>query len=150
MAPDILNHRRRKMADEGAQHASGATHLALATVSLAVCFAAWGLIAAFAPQFRAELGLSATETALLVAVPVLLGSLARLPIGMLADRFGGRAVFPILMLAVSVPAFLTPLARSYSALLWGGFFLGLAGSSFAVGAGFTSRCRSTDAIGGCR
>ncbi len=127
------------MPDGSAQHSSGATHLTLATVSFAVCFAAWGLIAAFAPRFRAEFGLSATQTALLVAVPVLLGSLARLPIGMLADRFGGRVVFPVLMLAVSVPAFLAPLARSYGSLLWSGFFLGLAGSSFAVGAGFVSR-----------
>ena len=78
------------MPDESAQHSSSATHLTLATVSFAVCFAAWGLIAAFAPRFRDDFGLSATETALLVAVPVLLGSLARLPVGMLADRFGGR------------------------------------------------------------
>lgn len=135
------------MPDRNAQRSSGAMHLVLATVSFAVCFASWGLIAAFAPQFRAQFGLSATETALLIAVPVLLGSLARLPIGMLADRFGGRAVFPVLMLAVSVPAFLTPLARSYGALLWSGFFLGLAGSSFAVGAGFVSRWFGADRQG---
>jgi nitrate/nitrite transporter NarK len=70
---------------------------------------------------------------------VLLGSLARLPVGMLADRFGGRLVFSILMLLVSVPAFLTPTAASYQQLLLSGFFLGLAGSSFAVGVGFVSR-----------
>ena len=68
--------------------------LTLATVSFAFCFAAWALIAAFAPRFRETLHLSATEAALLVAVPVLLGSLARLPIGMLADRLGGRGCFP--------------------------------------------------------
>jgi nitrate/nitrite transporter NarK len=103
--------------------------LALGTASFAVCFAAWGLIAAFAPRFRETLHLSATQAALLVAVPVLLGSLARIPVGMLADRFGGRLVFSLLMLLVSVPAYLTPMARSYHQLLFGGFFLGLAGSS---------------------
>src|SRR5262245_61814130 len=72
---------------------SNARHLALGTVSFAVCFAAWGLISAFAPRFRELFALTATQTAFLVAVPVLLGSLARLPVGMLADRFGGRAVF---------------------------------------------------------
>jgi MFS transporter, NNP family, nitrate/nitrite transporter len=83
---------------------SNARHLALGTVSFAVCFAAWGMVSAFAPRFRELFALSATQTALLVAVPMLLGSLARLPVGMLADRFGGRAVFAALMLLVAVPA----------------------------------------------
>lgn len=113
--------------------------MTLGTVSFGVCFAAWGLIAAFAPRFRDTFQLSATQAALLVAAPVLLGSLARLPIGMLADRFGGRLIFSLLMLVVAVPAFLTPLAQSYRQLLFGGFFLGLAGASFAVGVGFVSR-----------
>ena len=68
-------------------------HLLLGTVSFTVCFAAWGLISAFAPHFRQQFHLSATQTAFLVAVPVLLGALARIPIGMLADRFGGRVCF---------------------------------------------------------
>ncbi|MEP6716901.1 MAG: MFS transporter, partial [Terriglobia bacterium] len=113
--------------------------LGLGTTSFAVCFAAWGLIAAFAPRFRDTFHLSATQAAFLVAAPVLLGSLARLPIGMLADRFGGRLIFSLLMLVVAVPAYLTPLAQSYGQLLLGGFFLGLAGASFAVGVGFVSR-----------
>ena len=68
--------------------------LTACTVSFTVCFAAWGLISAFAPRFRQVLHLSATETAFLVAVPVLLGALARIPMSMLTDRFGGRIVFP--------------------------------------------------------
>jgi NNP family nitrate/nitrite transporter-like MFS transporter len=83
-------------------------HLLLGTVSFTVCFAAWGLISAFAPHFRQQFHLSATQTAFLVAVPVLLGALARIPIGMLADRFGGRAVFAVLMFFVAVPAALVP------------------------------------------
>src|SRR3954471_9797880 len=113
--------------------------LALGTLSFAVCFAAWGLVAAFAPRFREMFALSATQTALLVAIPVLLGSLARLPVGMLADRFGGRSVFTALMLLVAVPAWLVPAAGSYQALLGVAFFLGIAGSSFPVGVGFVSR-----------
>ena len=74
---------------------TGALPLALGTISFAVCFAAWGLIAAFAPRFRDTFHLSATQAAFVVAVPVLLGSLARLPVGMLADRFGGRLVFSV-------------------------------------------------------
>ena len=53
-------------------------HLLLGTLSFTVCFAAWGLISAFAPHFRQQFHLSATQTAFLVAVPVLLGALARL------------------------------------------------------------------------
>jgi hypothetical protein len=78
-------------------------NLALATLSFAICFAAWGLMSALAPYFRDLLHLDATQTALLVVVPVLLGSLARVPMGMLANRIGGRATFTGLMLVVAVP-----------------------------------------------
>jgi len=69
-------------------------HLLLGSLSFTVCFAAWGLISAFAPRFRQQFHLSATQTAFLVAIPVLLGALARIPIGMLADRFGGAQFSP--------------------------------------------------------
>ena len=65
-------------------------HLALGAISFGICFAAWRLVGAFAVRFRERFHLSGTETAFLVAVPVLLGALARLPMGILADRFGGR------------------------------------------------------------
>jgi NNP family nitrate/nitrite transporter-like MFS transporter len=110
--------------------------LALATVSFAICFAGWGLIGAFAPTFAALFGLSSTQTALLVAVPVLLGALARIPLGLLADRFGGRLVFTALMALVAIPAGLVPTVTSYQSLLVMGFLLGLAGASFAVGVSF--------------
>lgn len=112
----------------------------LGTLSFTVCFAAWGLISAFAPQFRQMLlHLSATDTALLVAVPVLLGSLARIPMGMLTDRLGGRLIFSVLMLVVAATLFILPRAQTYPNLIKVGFVLGLAGSSFAVGVGYVSR-----------
>jgi NNP family nitrate/nitrite transporter-like MFS transporter len=114
-------------------------HLTLGTLSFGICFAAWGLISAFAVRFRERFELSGTETALLVAVPVLLGSLARLPMGILADRFGARKVLSILMAGVSVPVFLVPQAGTYQALLVTAFFLGLAGSSFSAGVSYVSR-----------
>jgi NNP family nitrate/nitrite transporter-like MFS transporter len=113
--------------------------LAYGTVSFAICFAAWGLISAFAPAFRQELGLTAQSTAFLVAVPVLLGSLARLPMGMLTDRYGGRVMFTVLFLLVSAAAAIVPLAHDYNTLVAFAFFLGLAGSSFAIGVGYVSR-----------
>lgn len=114
-------------------------HIALGTVSFTVCFAAWGLIGAFAPRFREAFHLTPSETALLVAIPVLLGSLARIPMGILTDRFGGRTIFSILMAAVAIPVWFVPQQTSYSGLLAIAFLLGLAGSSFAIGVGYVSR-----------
>lgn len=122
--------------------------LALGTVSFTICFAAWGLISAFAPCFREAFHLTATQTAFLVAVPVLLGALLRTVTGMLADRFGGRTVFALLMILVAVPAFMVPLVPSYEKLLYVAFFLGIAGSSFAVGVGFVSRWFPREKQGG--
>ena len=118
--------------------ASAGRHLFLATFSFGLSFMAWGLVSAFAPRFRQDLGLSGTQTALVVAVPVLLGAVARIPVGMLADRFGGRLVFTAVMLVVAVPVWLVPQAHTYESLLVTAFFLGLAGSPFAVGVGYVS------------
>jgi NNP family nitrate/nitrite transporter-like MFS transporter len=113
--------------------------LSLGTLSFIVCFAAWGLISSFAPRFREAFHLTATQTAFLVAVPVILGALARIPMGMLTDRYGGRSVFTVLMLAAAIPPVWASFATSYYLLLAAAFCLGLAGSSFAVGVGFVSR-----------
>ncbi len=122
-------------------------HITLGTISFTVCFAAWGLVGAFAPRFRETFHLTASQTALLVAVPVLLGSLARIPMGILTDRFGGRAVFSILMAAVAVPVWFVPQQLTYSSLLAVAFLLGLAGSSFAIGVGYVSRWTPPEAQG---
>jgi MFS transporter, NNP family, nitrate/nitrite transporter len=123
-------------------------HVALGTISFTVSFVAWGLIGAFAPRFREAFGLTQAETAFLVAVPVLLGSLARIPMGILTDRFGGRWVFAILMAAVAMPVWIVPQLHTYSALLITAFLLGAAGSSFAIGVGYVSRWTPPDRQGG--
>src|SRR5829696_3439452 len=88
--------------------------LFLSTTAFAVSFAVWGLVAALAPTFSQIYGLSAKSKSLLIAVPVLLGSLGRIPAGMLADRFGGRRVFGLLMLVSSFPAALIAFSNSYA------------------------------------
>jgi len=123
-------------------HVAGASPtraLVLATISFALSFAAWGLVGGLASVFTALYKLTASQTALLVAVPVLLGSLARLPMGMLTDRFGGRLVFTALLAFSSLAALVVPMTGSYGALLIAAFLVGMAGSSFAVGAAFVSR-----------
>src|SRR6186713_652408 len=87
--------------------------LTLATISFALSFAAWGLVGGLAPVFADLYALTASQTALLVAVPVLLGSLARLPMGMLTDRFGGRAMFSVVLVAAAIAAWIVPLTGSY-------------------------------------
>jgi len=121
--------------------------LVLATLSFMLSFAAWGLIGGLASTFAALYSLSASQTALLVAVPVLLGSLARLPMGMLTDRFGGRAMFTLLLSLAAAAAWLVPETTSYRSLLAAAFFLGLAGSSFAIGAAFVSRWTAAERQG---
>src|SRR6476646_228893 len=98
--------------------------LGLGTVSFAICVAAWGLISAFAPRFREMLHLTASQTALLIAIPVLLGSLARIPMGLLTDRYKGRAVFTALMLFAAIPPFFATSAGSYTMLLGVAFLMG--------------------------
>jgi NNP family nitrate/nitrite transporter-like MFS transporter len=123
-------------------------NLALGTLSFFLCFMAWGLVGAFAPRLREQFGLSATQTALLVATPVLLGALARLPMGVLADRFGGRIVFTLLMLASAAAVVMIPTQSTYAALLANAFALGLAGASFAVGVPFVASWTPPERRGG--
>ncbi|WP_196217954.1 MFS transporter [Streptomyces blattellae] len=114
--------------------------LALATVGFAVNFWAWALLSPLGPRFKDSLALSSFEQSLLVAVPVVVGSLGRIPVGALTDRFGGRVMFPIVSAATIVPVLYLGLAghSSLAALLAGGFFLGIGGTAFAVGVPFVS------------
>ncbi|WP_406864102.1 NarK/NasA family nitrate transporter [Streptomyces sp. HUAS MG47] len=109
--------------------------LALATVGFAVNFWAWALLSPLGPRFKDGLDLSSFEQSLLVAVPVVVGSLGRIPVGALTDRFGGRVMFPTVSAATVVPVLYLGLVghSSLPALLVGGFFLGIGGTAFAVG-----------------
>lgn len=127
------------MADAREPRGGGLLALVLGTLAFAVCFMVWGLIAPLAPTWRDDWGLSATQVGLLVAVPVVLGSLARIPLGILADRYGGRLIYSGLMLALIVPAFLAGLASDYASLVGVSLLLGVAGASFAVGVPLVSR-----------
>ncbi|MCL5960192.1 MAG: MFS transporter [Chloroflexi bacterium] len=113
--------------------------LALATVAFTLCFAVWGLIAPLAPQFKEMYDLSSTEAGILVAVPVLLGSLARIPVGLLTDRYSARIVFTALLLFLLIPTLLIGFANSYPLLLFWGFWLGTAGSTFAIGVPYVAQ-----------
>ena len=129
--------------DQGARTRSPSLMLALATIGFAVNFWAWALISPLGPLFREQgtLGaLSESDVALMVAVPVLVGSLGRIVVGALTDRYGGRIMFPLISAITILPIlFLAFFALdSYTLILVGGFFLGIAGTTFAVGVPFVN------------
>ncbi len=111
----------------------------LATAAFAVAFAAWSLISPLSKQIQTDFKLDNTAIGLLIAVPTLLGALMRIPMGILTDRFGGRAIFTGLLLFTLLPVVFLGFANSFSTYVLGGLFLGTAGASFAVGVPFVSR-----------
>jgi NNP family nitrate/nitrite transporter-like MFS transporter len=109
-------------------------NLALATIGFMVNFWAWALLSPLAPGIKERLGLSFAAQSLLVAVPVVVGSLGRIPVGALTDRYGARRMFPIVSLATIVPVLVLAFVQSsYPAMIVTGFFLGIGGTAFAVG-----------------
>jgi len=122
-------------------HASGnpGAELALATVAFTICFYAWALLGPLGPDLQDALDLSDFQTSAMVAVPVLLGSLMRIPLGWLTDRHGGRRVLTALMAFTPLPLIALALWHdSLGPILAFGFLLGFAGASFAVGVPFVN------------
>jgi NNP family nitrate/nitrite transporter-like MFS transporter len=125
-------------------------NLALATMAFAVTFWAWNLIGPLAVRYTDQMHLSSTQKALLVATPVLVGSVGRIPVGALTDRFGGRLMFPVLTLATVPFVLLLAVAgnlKAYGLMLLVGFFLGVAGTTFAVGIPFVNAWYEADRRG---
>ena len=113
--------------------------LVMATLGFGLNFWAWALISPLGPAYRDDFDLSSFQQSLLVAVPVLVGSLGRIPVGALTDRLGGRLMFPLISFATIVPVlFVAVFGDSYAAVLVGGFFLGIGGTAFAVGVPFVN------------
>ena len=136
--------------EPGTPSAGGAyIMLGTATVGFALTFWAWALLSPLGAHFKQSLGLSSFQQALVVAVPVIVGALGRIPVGALTDRFGGRLMFPVISFATIIPVLFLGLVgyRSLAGLLIGGFFLGLAGTSFAVGVPFVNAWFSAERRG---
>ena len=122
------------------QHRSNPLALALALAAFTVCFFAWSMFGPLGPTLQSHLHLSEFELAFVVAIPVVLGSLMRIPVGILTDRLGGRLVFTALMTYSVIPLVLLALFHdSFGAVVVLGFLLGVTGASFAVGVPYVSR-----------
>jgi len=109
------------------------------TISFTVCFMVWMMFAVIGIPIKDALGLNETQFGILVAMPVLTGSLIRLPLGMWTDKFGGRIVFVILMLSTVVPIWMISRATEFWQFLVTGLFVGIAGGSFTVGIAYCAR-----------
>jgi NNP family nitrate/nitrite transporter-like MFS transporter len=112
--------------------------LVLATGAFAVCFAVFGSVSAMMPIMRKQLQLSPMQVSVAIAVPILLGSLGRIPLGILTDCFGGRLIFSLVMTFSILPALLMGSIQHFGNVVVCGFFIGLALASFSVGVAFTS------------
>ncbi len=113
--------------------------LTASTLAFTMCFAVWTIFSIIGVKIKAELGLSDTQFGILVATPILTGSLSRLFLGIWTDQYGGRIVFVIQMLATAGAAYLLTLASTYPMLIVAALGVGLAGGSFAVGVAYVSK-----------
>lgn len=112
--------------------------LTMSTIAFTLLFAAWLMFGVLGVPIRDEFGLSDVELSWLSAVAILNGSLWRLPAGILADRYGGRAVFTVLLLLTAVFSYLVAQAQSYTMLLVLAFAVGFAGNAFTAGIAWNS------------
>ncbi|WP_417425047.1 nitrate/nitrite transporter [Hoeflea sp.] len=113
--------------------------LGLSTVAFTACFAVWTIFSIIGIEIKAELGLSEFQFGLLVATPILTGSLTRLILGVWTEQYGGRIVFTAQMLLTAAATWMLTWASSYTMYLIAALGIGLAGGSFIIGVAYVSR-----------
>jgi NNP family nitrate/nitrite transporter-like MFS transporter len=110
------------------------------TLAFTVCFAVWtmyGVLVTFLVDNRLFV-FDKAQIGWLLGVPVLTGSLMRLPVGLLTDRYGGKPVYISVMLLAAMSVFLVSFANSFAMFLLCGLLFGMSGAAFAVGIAFSS------------
>jgi len=127
------------MSAPDAQIGSQRRALTLSTIAFTVCFAVWTIFSIIGVALKDQLGLTETQFGLLIGTPVLTGSLVRIALGIWTDRYGGRLVYTMTMLAAAVATSLLVFAQTYEQFLIAALGVGLAGGSFAVGVAYVSR-----------
>jgi NNP family nitrate/nitrite transporter-like MFS transporter len=113
--------------------------LGLSTLAFTVCFAVWTIFSIIGVQIKQDLGLSETQFGILVATPILTGSLSRIFLGVWTEQFGGRLVYTLQMLITAVCTWLLSSVETYEMFLVAALGVGLAGGSFIVGIAYTSQ-----------
>ena len=113
--------------------------LTISTLAFTVCFAVWTIFSIIGLRIKQDLGLSDTEFGILVATPILTGSLSRIFLGIWTDQYGGRTVYTAVMALTAVAVWMLSTVSTYSMFLVAALGVGLAGGSFAVGIAYVSR-----------
>ncbi len=113
--------------------------LGLSTLAFTVCFAVWTIFSIIGVEIKQELGLSETQFGLLVATPVLTGSISRIFLGVWTDQIGGRIMMTVQMLITAISVWLLASVQTYAVFLMAALGLGLAGGSFIIGIAYVSR-----------
>lgn len=107
--------------------------LPLQTLNLMVGFMVWVIISSLLPFIREDIQIPQEKLALLTAIPVVLGSILRIPLGYYANLFGARVIFAASFILLLIPVFYISEASSFMDLAIGGTFLGIGGAVFSVG-----------------
>lgn len=113
----------------------------LAMLANTMGFWAWMSIAPLQKTYATSMGLNEGQISLMLATPVLVGALGRVITGALTDRLGGRKMFTAVLLGAMPAVLLVAFAgsiKSFWLLVAAGFYLGVAGTIFAVGIPFSS------------
>lgn len=115
--------------------------LAMGTLAMMVCFMVWLSLAPMIDIILKNAGVQVSELqrSLLLATPILLGSIMRIPMGIMSDRFGGKKTYIILMLFLIIPVLMIPRVHSYGMLVFTALLLGMSGTSFAIGVSYVTR-----------
>ncbi|MDU9268801.1 NarK/NasA family nitrate transporter [Staphylococcus coagulans] len=121
--------------------------LGLQTLSLVAGFMAWSIIAPLIPFISQDVQISSGQLSIILAIPVILGSVLRVPFGYLTNIVGAKWVFFTSFLVLLVPIFLLSQATSPGALMFAGFFLGVGGAIFSVGVTSLPKYFSKDKVG---
>src|SRR5690606_22645077 len=107
--------------------------LPLQTLNLVVGFMVWVLISSLLPFMKEDIQIPANQLALVTAIPVILGSILRIPLGYYANQFGARKIFLLSFILLLFPVYYISIVNSVTDLLIGGLFLGIGGAVFSVG-----------------
>ncbi|WP_425905860.1 MFS transporter [Nitrobacter sp. TKz-YC02] len=120
-------------ADVTLQPSGNSRVLWISSLAFALGFAVWGMFAALAPFLIKWYDFSATQVLVLTAMEPFFAAAVSIPLGILSDKFGGRRVFTLLLLALTLPLLFGYFAQGYYTFLLVGTLLGLGGASFVVG-----------------
>jgi NNP family nitrate/nitrite transporter-like MFS transporter len=131
-APAMHSHATASRADQNRA-------LGLSTIAFTACFAVWTIFSIIGVAIKGELGLNDTQFGLLVATPILTGSLTRIFLGVWTEKYGGRLVFSAQMILAALATWALTFADSYVMYLVAALGVGLAGGSFIIGVAYVSR-----------